>query len=103
MSNIEEIKEVISQNFNTDVAASMDVVLQVNLKDGGQYQLHIKNGTFNLEQGVHDSPSLTMTTDEKTLRGIIDGSINGMQAFMMGKIKFAGDMGLAMKLKNLFE
>jgi putative sterol carrier protein len=29
--------------------------------------------------------------------------VDGMQAFMQGKIRIAGDMGLALKLLNLFK
>jgi putative sterol carrier protein len=31
------------------------------------------------------------------------GKANGMQYFMMGKLKLAGDLSLAMKLTNFFK
>ncbi|MCC0020087.1 MAG: SCP2 sterol-binding domain-containing protein [Nitratireductor sp.] len=36
-----------------------------------------------------------------TLEGLIDGSENATGAFMMGKIKVEGDMGVAMKLSQV--
>jgi putative sterol carrier protein len=32
---------------------------------------------------------------------MINGKLNGQMAFMTGKLKVAGDMGLAMKLQTL--
>ncbi|MGD1843091.1 MAG: SCP2 sterol-binding domain-containing protein [Thermonemataceae bacterium] len=32
---------------------------------------------------------------------LLDGELNGMNAFMMGKIKVKGDMGVAMKVMQL--
>ncbi len=32
---------------------------------------------------------------------LLDGDLNGMTAFMMGKIKVKGDMGVAMKVMQL--
>ena len=34
---------------------------------------------------------------------MINGKLNGQMAFMTGKLKIAGDMGLALKLQNLFK
>ena len=31
-----------------------------------------------------------------------EGRLDGMSAFMSGKLRVGGDMGLAMKLQNLF-
>ena len=36
------------------------------------------------------------------MKGIVDGSTDGMQAFMGGKLRAEGDMMLAMKLSELF-
>ena len=102
MTDTQEIKNIISKHFNNQAAAGINAIFQVNLKEGGEYYIGIQNSDFTIEEGSHNSPSVTLTTDQSTLKGIIDGSVNGMQAFMMGKLKFSGDMGLAMKLKDLF-
>lgn len=42
-----------------------------------------------------------MTADSDTFRGILDGELNPTAAFMTGRLKVDGDMGLAMKLGSL--
>jgi len=102
MSDVQELTNTIKEHFNSAAAQDMNAVFQVNLKEGDDYYLSIKDGSFELDTGTYDDPAVTLTTDKSTLKGIIDGGVNGMQAFMMGKIKFSGNMGLAMKLKELF-
>jgi putative sterol carrier protein len=43
----------------------------------------------------------TMTASAQTFRGILDGDVNPTGAFMTGKLRVDGDMGLAMKLGGL--
>jgi putative sterol carrier protein len=38
----------------------------------------------------------------ETLKGIVSGETDGMQAFMSGNLRTEGDMMLAMKLSDLF-
>ncbi|UWQ20639.1 SCP2 sterol-binding domain-containing protein [Jannaschia sp. W003] len=45
-----------------------------------------------------ESAECTLTADEETFRGILDGSVNPTGAFMSGKLKVDGDMGQAMRL-----
>jgi Putative sterol carrier protein len=40
----------------------------------------------------------TLTADEDTFRGIMDGDVNPTGAFMSGKLKVDGDMSKAMAL-----
>jgi putative sterol carrier protein len=49
-----------------------------------------------------DGPAdCTMTASTDTFRGILEGDINPTMAFMTGRLKIDGDMGLAMKLGTL--
>jgi putative sterol carrier protein len=43
----------------------------------------------------------TITIAGKDLVDVVNGKLNAQMAFMSGKLKVAGDMGLAMKLSQL--
>jgi putative sterol carrier protein len=54
------------------------------------------------EVRADDGPAdCTMTADAATFEGIMDGDVNPTAAFMTGKLKVEGDMGLAMKLSSI--
>ncbi len=44
----------------------------------------------------------TVTITDENLVAIVNGKLNPQMAFMSGKLKVAGDMGLALKLTALF-
>lgn len=51
---------------------------------------------------VSDDPAdVTLAADAETFQGIMSGDVNPTSAFMTGKLKVDGDMGLAMKLASM--
>lgn len=42
-----------------------------------------------------------VSIDEENFTSLVKGDLNPMMAFMSGKIKLKGDMGVAMKLQSL--
>ena len=57
--------------------------------------IHIEGDTVAASDAPADT---TMTASADTFEGILDGDISPTSAFMTGKLKIEGDMGLAMKL-----
>ncbi|RLL72945.1 SCP2 sterol-binding domain-containing protein [Paenirhodobacter hankyongi] len=45
-----------------------------------------------------DEADVTLIADANTFRGILEGDVNPTMAFMTGKLKIDGSMGLAMQL-----
>jgi|TARA_R110002073_G_scaffold15973_5_gene62212 putative sterol carrier protein len=45
---------------------------------------------------------VTFVLSMENFEGMMDGSLNPQMAFMMGKLKIEGDMGLALKLADIF-
>jgi putative sterol carrier protein len=90
---------------NTDAATSPNAVYQFNITgdDGGDYNLDLTKGKTSdfVGQGVHASPGATITVSAEDWLGMLNGSLNPMQAFMSGKIKIDGDMTLAMSLQQV--
>lgn len=55
-------------------------------------------------QGVRASDEeteATLTADRETFEGLLDGSVNATAAFMTGKLKVDGSMGVVLKLGAL--
>ena len=108
MAVAEEVKAIFGAmpaNLNADAAKGMNSVIQFNLSGdgGGNYHVVIKDGTCSVGEGAHASPNMTMTMAAQDYVDMISGKLNGQMAFMSGKLKIAGDMGLAMKMQTLFK
>ena len=53
---------------------------------------------------MEDKPAdATLFCSAETFSKMMSGEIDGMRAFMMGKLQVEGDMGLAGRLSNLFQ
>lgn len=94
--------ETLKENFNADAASGLDLVFQFNIEDAENYSLTINDGKCCLNAGDHDDPSVTLIMNTETLKGIVSGETDGMQAFMAGQLRAEGDMMLATKLGELF-
>ncbi|MCZ7582104.1 MAG: SCP2 sterol-binding domain-containing protein [Deltaproteobacteria bacterium] len=69
--------------------------------NGGDWYADVSGETPKIEQGMHDSANCTITVASDDFVAIKTGKLSGQMAFMTGKLKIQGDMGLAMKLQKL--
>ena len=102
---VKEIFEQMSGKLNAASSSGLeDCVIQFNLtgEGGAECYATIQDGSGTLSEGSHDSPSMTMTMEASDFVALNQGELDGMTAFMGGKLKIAGDMGLAMKMQSLF-
>ena len=91
--------------FIPEAAPDLDAVIQYELtgEEGGEYIIAIKDGKCKVTEGKAESPVVTVTADGRDFGDVLLGRANGMQYFMTGKIRLAGDLNLAMKLTSLFK
>lgn len=64
----------------------------------GEGVIRIVDGAVTTEDGDADC---TITADPDTFKDMFEGEIDPTAAYMTGKIKVDGDMGVAMKLGQL--
>lgn len=60
-------------------------------------------GDSNVVSTNDQEVDCTIVVSIDDLESLVNGSLNPMGAFMMGKIKVKGDMGVAMKLQSFFK
>lgn len=66
------------------------------------WYLDLKNGGGKIDCGIFNGQvNCTMTMNSDVFNKMISGSMKPTMAFMSGKLKIKGDMGLAMKLEKL--
>lgn len=94
--------EKLQTRFDPDAARNMHEVFQFHFSDLGAYYLRVNDGTLDVKAGEHDDPSVSLSLSSDTLKGLMRGEINGMSAFMSGKLKATGNVMLATRLSTLF-
>jgi len=69
---------------------------------GGQQLFIDGTGDSNVVSANNEAADCTVNVSMDDFQALISGHLNPMTAFMSGKIKVDGDMGVAMKLQSLF-
>jgi len=102
---VSELMEKMPGAFIPEKAQGVDAVIQFKFTgpEAGDWNATIKEGKVDVSRGTHPSPKMTLTADSSDYVKMFTGELDGMQAFMQGKIKLAGDLNLAMKLMQMFK
>ncbi|HTX89761.1 MAG TPA: SCP2 sterol-binding domain-containing protein [Anaerolineales bacterium] len=102
---IQEFLSRMEAAFVAEKATGVDATIQLKLvgAQAAEWYVVIRDNKCNFSEGTAPSAKLTVTADSGDFIKIFTGQMDGMQAFMQGKIKLAGDMNLAMKLMSLFK
>ena len=91
--------------FVPEKAAGVDATIQLKLtgEQAADWYIVVKDSKCTASQGTAPSAKLTVTVDSGNFIKIFTGQLDGMQAYMQGKLRIAGDMNLAMKLLGMFK
>ena len=103
-SSCKQAFEMMPSRFNKDAAKGLKAVYQFDLSGdgGGKWNVTIENETCKVAEGAHASPSITISMAAQDYLDMLSGKLNGQVAFMSGKLRIAGDMGLALRMQSLF-
>jgi len=104
MSEVAGFFEQVPEKANKEKMQGMNCVYQFKITGdgGGDWYIVIANGTAEVHEGVAENPSTTITVSAENFVNLLEGKLNGQMAFMTGKLKVNGDIGLATKLKSVF-
>jgi putative sterol carrier protein len=99
-----EAFDMMPSRFNKDAAKGLNAIYQFDLSGdgGGKWHVMINNDACQVKEGAHASPSITISMTAQDYLDMLTGKLNGQVAFMSGKLRIAGDMGLALRMQSLF-
>ena len=103
-TSAKEIFDKMPEAFNPSAAAGMDAVFQFHITGGeaGDWHIIVKDNACQVNEGTHDSPSVSLTLADADWVAMCNGELDGMSAFMSGKLKATGNIMMAQSIQNLF-
>jgi putative sterol carrier protein len=99
------VVEQMPQFLDASKAQGTNATIQFDLsgQNAGKWWVKIHDGTAESGKGEAESPNLTLLADSQDWTKIMLGQMDPTAAFMQGKLKIKGDMGLAIRMQSLFK
>ena len=99
-----QVIEAMPSYFQPDKAGNTNAKIQFDLSgdQAGKWYLTVADGHASASEGQVENPNLTFLADGRDVVKIFTGKMDPTAAFMSGKLKIKGDMGLAMRMQSMF-
>jgi putative sterol carrier protein len=93
----------MSDVINEAVKVLTEKMAGVDIGGSVKFDIEGEGSIIVDDEGVRagdDDADVTLSADPDTFQGMMEGETNPTSAFMTGKLKIDGDMGMAMKLAS---
>jgi putative sterol carrier protein len=102
--NLLDTLHAMVQSLDPAAAKGVNAIIQLNATGdgGGQYAMSIADGKMDVTEGVAEKPTVQINVAAKDWIDIINGQLDPTKAFMTGKLRIAGDLGLMMRFQRMF-
>jgi len=106
MASFETMKNLIEKlNSNLEMKNELkgwNKTFQFNITDNKEYYVEFKeDGSAVLKEGKAPVANTTFSATDKVMDDILNGKLDGVQAYFSGQLKVLGDILLAQKLVSL--
>jgi putative sterol carrier protein len=104
VTTVNDVFEKMPLVFNAGAAAGLNLIFQFHITgdQGGDWNVVVKDSACQVTTGVHASPSVTFTMEDANWVSMWNGALDGMTAYMTGKLQLSGDIMSAQRLQALF-
>ena len=98
-----EVKVPENLKTKADKLSAINAVyeFQISGPTGGTWSMDLTTPGGSVTTGSTGKANCTVTMEDENFVKLVSGQLNPQMAFMTGKLKVAGNMGLALKLANI--
>lgn len=97
----ERLKPGIAANADRAKEIGATFVFKLSGDNGGDWTVDMS--AAEVSEGAADEPEVAVSMSDTDFVDLVEGRLQGMTAFMEGKIQIDGDMGLALQLQELLD
>ncbi|MEJ2718378.1 MAG: SCP2 sterol-binding domain-containing protein, partial [Deltaproteobacteria bacterium] len=104
LTTVKEVFEKMPTVFNPSSATGLNAIFQFHITgdEAGNWHVTVKESTCEITEGIHDNPTVSLTMADADWIAMCNGELDGMSAFMSGKLKATGDIMMAQRIPSLF-
>jgi putative sterol carrier protein len=103
MSTPQVEKIIVEMGSRLGANSGLGGTLKFDFGEPGSVYVDGKSEPNTVGDGAGKSADCTITVSLETFEKMVKGELDGTSAFMQGKLRVAGDMGLAMKLGPILQ
>lgn len=93
----------IAKNINIPDSRFLAVQLNIKDRDPGVFYVEVKDQKINIEPYEYIDRNCAITIKMNDLLKLLDGKLDAVVAFTLGKLKVDGDVGKALEFANLIK
>jgi putative sterol carrier protein len=90
----------LKANADSSRATDLTASYRFDIAGAGTWRVDVNAGAVTVTQSG-ESADCIVATDEQTFLEVVQGEQSPIGAYMTGKIRVEGDMGLALRLRDL--
>jgi putative sterol carrier protein len=104
-SQVRELIEAMPSAFQPAKAGDAKALIQLDLtgEDAGKWVIDIADGQCQVREEVATQPGVTVTMAANDFAALLRNELDAVPAFMAGKIKVSGNIGLVMQMMTWFD
>ncbi len=101
----ELVTKVRGMSDKIDISGTDFLAVQVNItgENSGVFYVEVKNGKISVEPYDYHDRSCGITISMDNFNKLIDGKLDPVAAFTLGKLKVDGDLGKALEFSKLIK
>ena len=96
-----DIVQLMPTAFVAERAADVTATVQFNISN--PVYVTIAAGECTVTDGSHPDPTVSLTIEDNDLVDLLNGDLDGISAFMSGKLQVQGDIMFAQKFIGYFD